>query len=111
MHRFSAIAIRSIKFLSGTPCKPASFFNLEFFLQTDHTEELEELCQAANHLNESGGESSGGEFWLKPASPLSLPEAEVANNSNAAKEESKIAKTRKAKKSDEDFSVTDLVVI
>lgn len=31
--------------------------------QTDHTEELEELCQAANHLNESGGES-GGEFWL-----------------------------------------------
>ena len=80
-----------------------------FFLQTDHTEELEELCQAANHLNESGGESSGGEFWLKPASPLSLPETEVANT--AAKEELKIAKTRKAKKSDEDFSVTDLVVI
>ena len=82
-----------------------------FSFQTDHTEELEELCQAANHLNESGGESSGGEFWLKPSSPLSLPEAEVANNSNAAKEELKIAKTRKAKKSDEDFSVTDLVVI
>ena len=48
---------------------------------------------------------------MKPASPLNLPEAEVANNSNAAKEEFKIAKTRKAKKSDEDFSVTDLVVI
>ena len=35
--------------------------------QTDHSEELEELCQAANHINESGGES-GGEFWLKQES-------------------------------------------
>ena len=36
------------------------------FLQTDHTEELEELCHAPNHINESGGES-GGEYWLSHA--------------------------------------------
>ena len=34
--------------------------------QTDHTEELEELCHAPNHINESGGES-GGEYWLSHA--------------------------------------------
>lgn len=38
---------------------------LFFDFQTDNTEELEVLCQAANHLNESGGES-GGEYWLNP---------------------------------------------
>ena len=36
------------------------------FFQTDHTEELEELCHAPNHINESGGES-GGEYWLSHA--------------------------------------------
>lgn len=40
----------------------------QYFLlatQTDHTDELEELCQAANHLHDSSGESSG-DFWLHP---------------------------------------------
>ena len=74
----------------------------------DHTDELEELCQAANHLNESGGES-GGELWLQHAGTEEIvkPEPEVLvkpeSNNSPAKE--------KAKNVSSDESVTDLVVI
>ena len=60
--------------------------------QTDHTEELEELCQAANHLNESGGES-GGEFWL------------------SAQETTKTSEVAETLEKEPDTTATDLVVI
>ena len=69
---------------------------LFFIFQTDHTEELEELCQAANHLNESGGES-GGELWLGK---------EYSDHDAVEDEEEEVTTTSAA-----DGSVTDLVVI
>ena len=77
----------------------------------DHTDELEVLCQAANHLNESGGES-GGEFWLQgeqKKNPLPTLESDNCNY-----EEIKIAKnvpTTTTTTTTSDKSVTDLVVI
>ena len=59
------------------------------------SEELEELCQAPNHINESGGES-GGEFWLSTASGQDDPNA----NPGA-----------KIEPSENNTSVSDLVVI
>jgi len=63
--------------------------------KTDHTEELEELCQAPNHINESGGES-GGEYWLSTASGQDDPNA----NPGA-----------KIELSENNTSVSDLVVM
>ena len=72
----------------------------------DHTDELEVLCQAANHLNESGGES-GGEFWLQREEKKGPLES---RNSNY---EEKIAKNvpTTTTTTTSDKSVTDLVVI
>lgn len=71
------------------------FSYFQFLFQTDHTEELEELCQAPNHINESGGES-GGEFWLSTATGQDDPNA----NPGA-----------KIEPSENNTSVSDLVVI
>ena len=72
----------------------------------DHTDELEVLCQAANHLNESGGES-GGEFWLQ-AEEKKGPPLE-SGNSNYEEKIAKNVPTTTTTTSDK--SVTDLVVI
>ena len=78
-------------------CKSKYYLSFElifiYHLQTDHTEELEELCQAPNHINESGGES-GGEYWL------SHVQAEDDDDTGVNKEASEI-----------NAAVTDLVVI
>ena len=71
----------------------------------DHTDELEVLCQAANHLNESGGES-GGEFWLQAEEKKGPLES---GNSNYEEKIAKNVPTTTTTTSDK--SVTDLVVI
>ena len=76
-------------------CSGYTLVDFNFFFQTDHTEELEELCQAPNHINESGGES-GGEYWLSTASGQDDPNA----NPGA-----------KIELSENNTSVSDLVVI
>ena len=70
----------------------------------DHTDELEELCQAANHLNESGGES-GGEFWLKAEEKKAKNVPEVQQVIETSSADFLTTNTTSYK------SVTDLVVI
>ena len=75
----------------------------------DHTDELEVLCQAANHLNESGGES-GGEFWLQSEEKKGpLPRLESGNSNYEEKIAKNVPTTTTTTTSDK--SVTDLVVI